>query len=319
MLGSRKLAAVVAAGLLLFSADALAAPSVKEKAEAKQLWTKGKQAAARKQWDDAAAAFRSANDLDPKAQYQLDLGRALAEAGALVEAEEVLSGVAATKEPNTQKAKAVAAKLAKDLGTRIPTLKVEVRGDGAAQAKVTVDGNPATPGADIRYDPGKHEIVAKAPNGAEATDSVSLAEKENATVTLNLIAPVKTEEAKVEDSGGGGTMVPAGIAYGVGGAGLAVGAALGILAFQKTDEVEELCGGTTCPKEYADEVATAQDYGTGSTVAFAIGGLGVVAGLILTFTVGMDDSPSSESEEEKKAAKVTPIVGPGFVGVSGVF
>ncbi len=318
MSGSRTVAALLAAGVLLFAPLALGAPSVKEKAEAKQAWTKGKQAAARKKWDDAVALYRSANDLDPKAQYQLDLGRALVESGALVEAEEVLSGVADTKEPNTQKAKAVASKLVKELGGRIPTLKVEVKGDGAEQAKVTVDGNAATPGADLRYDPGKHEIVARAPNGAEATDSVTLAEKENATVTLTLVAPVKTELAKEEEASSGGTMVPAGIAYGVGGAGLAVGAAFGILAFQKTDEVEELCGGTTCPQEYADEVAAAQDYGTASTVAFAIGGLGVVAGLILTFTVGMDDGPS-ESEEEKKGARVTPVVGPGFVGLTGVY
>ena len=317
MLGPRTLAAAVLVALVALAPVAVAAPTAKEKAEARQLWTKGKQATIRKKHEDAAASFRAANDLDPKAQYQLDLGRALIETGALVEAEEVLSGVASTSEPNTQKAKAVAKKLVGDLGARIPTLKIVVRGPDAAKASVTIDGNAAQPDKDLRFDPGPHEVEARTPAGGEANQSVTLAEKDNKTVTLTLSAPKVVEAPKTEEGGSGGTMVPAAISYAVGGVGLAVGAVLGVLAFQKTSETEELCGGTVCPQEYADEVATAQDYGTGSTVAFAIGGLGVAAGLILTFTVGMsDDSPD---EPDKKEAHVEPVVGPGYVGVQGVF
>ncbi len=320
MLGSRTLAAAALACSFLVAPLAFAAPTAKEKAEARQLHAKGKLSIVRKKFDEAAASFRAANDIDPKAQYQLDLGRALIETGALVEAEQVLTGVVETTEPNTQKAKAAAKKLVGDLGTRIPTLKVEVRGDGAAGAKITVDGSPASAGKDLRYDPGSHDVEASAPNGATAKETIELAEKENKTVTLTLVAPVKVETPKAEESGGGGTMIPAAIAYTVGGVGLTVGAVLGVLAFQKTSETEELCGGKVCPQEYADEVATAQDYGTGSTVAFAIGGLGVAAGLILTFTVGMSGDDSSDSDAEKKGeARVVPVVGPGYAGVAGTF
>lgn len=318
MLGPRTLAAAVLAALVALAPVAVAAPTAKEKADAKQLWTKGKQASVRKKHDEAAASFRAANDLDPKAQYQLDLGRALVETGALVEAEEVLSGVVDTTEPNTQKAKAVAKKLVSDLGARIPTLKIVVRGPDAAKASVKVDGNAAQTDKDLRFDPGSHEIQASTPAGGEASQSITLAEKENKTVTLTLSPPKVVETPKAEESGSGGNMIPAAISYAVGGVGLGVGAVLGVLAFQKTSETEELCGGKVCPQEYADEVGTAQDYGTGSTVAFAIGGLGVAAGLILTFTVGMSgDSP--EADAEKKEAHVEPVVGPGYVGVQGVF
>ncbi len=316
MFGPRSIAALLAVSALTFGGSALAAPTPQEKAQAKQLWTKGKQLTAQKKWSDAAASFRAANDLDPKAQYQLDLGRALVEVGALVEAEEVLAGVASTKEPNTAKAKAVAGQLAKQLGGRIPTLKIEVRGPDAAKATVSVDGAAAEVGKDLRYDPGDHEVSARAPSGASAKETIVLAERENKTVTLTLVAPANVDAPKDDAKGSGGTMVPAAISYAVGGVGLAVGAVLGVLAFQKTAEVEEMCGGTTCPREFAEDVALAQDYGTGSTVAFAIGGLGVVAGLILTFTVGM----SGDSDEpEKKEAWVMPVVGPGWVGVTGAF
>lgn len=317
MLGPRTIAAAVVVGLLALAPLASAAPTAKDKAEAKQLWTKGKQATVRKKFDEAAASFRSANDLDPKAQYQLDLGRALIETGALVEAEEVLSSVVDTTEPNTQKAKAVAKKLVSDLGARIPTMKIVVRGDGAAQANVTVDGNAAQPDKDLRFDPGSHEVAARTSAGAEAKQTVVLAEKDNKTVTLTLTAPKVVEAPKPKEGGSGGNMIPAAISYTVGGVGLTVGAILGGLAFQKTSETEELCGDKVCPQEYADEVAAAQDFGTGSTIAFAIGGLGVAAGLILTFTVGM--SGDSSEEPEKKEAHVEPVVGPGFVGIQGNF
>jgi hypothetical protein len=315
---ARMLVRIACVLVLLFAVQsATAAPTAKEKAEAKTLWTKGKKLALSKKHDEAAAAFRAAHELDPKAQYQLDLARSLADAGRLVEARQLFGEVAETQEKDAQRAKAVAAQQKKALDGRIPSIKVVVVGGGEASAIVTVNGESVEAGKDVPFDPGEYTVVARAAGGPEARDKVALAERDHKTVTLTLSAPAQAppEDEPDEGGGGGGTMIPAAISYAVGGAGLTVGAVFGVLAFQKTSEVEELCGGKTCPGEYADDVATAQDYGTASTVAFAVGGIGVAAGLILTFTVGM----SGGDDEKKESAWVVPVVGPGYAGVAGAF
>ena len=116
-------------------------------------------------------------------------------------------------------------------------------------------------------------------------------------------------------------MLPAAIAYSLGGAALVAGGVTGFLAFQKTDEVKDLCGGAQCPEKYAGEVDAALSLGTASTVLFAMGGLGAATGLILTFTVGVDGGEGESKENEEKAAqvRVRPFVGPATAGVIGTF
>src|SRR5262249_12324572 len=101
MLGSR----AISAGFSLFLATslaagaALAAPTAKERAEARSLVTQAKAAAKAGRWADAADAYRRADALDPSPQTELDLGRALASAGKLLDAKAALSELA--KKPAT--------------------------------------------------------------------------------------------------------------------------------------------------------------------------------------------------------------------------
>ncbi len=306
---------VLLLGLLLSAASAHAAPSPKDRAEAKTSWTKGKRLLGQRKFDDAAAAFRLANELDPKVQYQLDLARALVDAKAFVEARELCDQIASSKEANTQRAKQAAAQLKKSLEPRIPTLKVEVGGADAAQATVTINGETVRSGSELPYDPGSYTVKAKVGAGPETVEQVELAEGQHRAIRLELgKAQAIKSPSEENDSGGGGNMAPAAVSYAVGGALLAAGGVLGGLAFDQTSKTEEACGGTTCPPELADEVALAQDYGTASTVLFAVGGLGVAAGIILTFTVGMD---GGDAQPEK--AGVSPFLGLGQAGVRGRF
>jgi hypothetical protein len=93
---------------------------------------------------------------------------------------------------------------------------------------------------------------------------------------------------------------------------------LGGLASQ-TSDTEDLCGGKRACPSSADDVALAQDYGTASTVLFAVGGLGVAAALVLTFTVGLDSSAGDDEKKTEEKVSITPIVGPGALGVRGTF
>ncbi len=311
----------LSAALLIFvvATNANAAPTPKERAQAKSAWMKGKRLVTQEKKDEAVESLRIAVELDPKAQYQLDLARALVEIKALVEARELCEAVLETKEPNTQKAKQVATTLKKDLEPRIPTITVALAG-GAPNATATINGESVDVGKPLPFDPGVYTVRARVGDNPEVSERVELRERDKKTVTLD---PSSTEPAKppTEEPSSGGNMLPAAIAYGVGGAALIAGGVTGFLAFQKTDEVQDLCGGNDCPPEYAGDVAAAQDLGTASTVLFAIGGLGAAAGLILTFTVGLADDPAADEkpEEKKSEAWVRPLIGPGQLGLYGAF
>lgn len=317
MLRRTSAALAVAIGLLIVPLGVEAAPTPKERAQASTAWTAGKRLVSQKKLSEAVESFRRANELDPKAQYQLDLARALAASKSLVEAQQLCDAISASKEPNIQRVKTAAATLKTDLDARVPTIQVEVTGNGAASALVTVDGETVQVGKDLPYDPGPHTVKARVGQDPEVSEQIDLGERQHRVVSLTLGKPV-AEKPPEEKSSGGGNMAPAAVLYGVGGAALVAGGVLGGLAFKQTSDTEDLCGGTTCPPQYADDVALAQDYGTASTVLFAAGGLAVAAAVILTFTVGLDSGDDDEKKDEK-AAWVRPLVGPGHVGLYGAF
>ena len=298
------------------SATAIAAPTAKERAQAKSAWIKGKRFVTQEKKDEAVESLRIAVELDPKVQYQLDLARALVAVRAFVEASELCEAVKTSSEANTQKAKQAATTLAKDLEPRIPRLTVNVSAVGAT---ATVNGEPVELGKPLAFDPGVYTVRARVGDNPETSERVELQERARKTVTLDPTSgqPTKPDEEKSS----GGTMLPAAIAYSLGGAALVAGGVTGFLAFQKTDEVKDLCGGAQCPEKYAGEVDAALSLGTASTVLFAMGGLGAAAGLILTFTVGVDGGEGESKENEEKAAqvRVRPFVGTATAGVIGTF
>lgn len=316
--GRSRWAALLGACLILAPSLTFAAPTAQEKSAAKTAWTLGKRLQTQGKDDEAVIALREAVDKDPKAQYQLDLARALVKTKSYLDAKKTAEAVVATTEPNTQRAKQAAQAIIKEVSPKIPTLKITIEGPAATGASATIDGESVEVGKERSLDPGSYEVRARSSSGAEKSESVTLAEGEHRVVTLTLADAAPTEK-KEETSSGGGNMAPAAVLYGVGGAGLVVGAVLGVLAFQKTSEVQDLCGGNVCPPEYSDDVALAQDYGTGSTVAFAIGGLGVAAAIILTVTVGLDHGPDTKKDELDKNAfqNVQITFGAGSIGLRG--
>ena len=298
--------------LTLASSSAEAAPSVKDRAQAKTLWTKGKRFAAQQNLDEAITALRAACELDPKAQYQLDLARALESDGLLVEARDTARLVEDSKEPNTQRAKKVAEELRVSLDARIPRLKVSVESDDPAGIAVRVGSEDVEADRETEFDPGPYVVRAQGPNGASAEQRVKLEERERRTVRLVMRGGRASKEPVSMDDGKG-TMIPAIVAYGIGGAGLVVGGIFGVQAYRQTSAVNEVCGGVRCPRKYLPDIELALEYGNVSTVGFAAGGLALAAGLALTFTVGRDREPASTD------ASLRPVVGPGFVGIDGRF
>lgn len=307
---------LVCALLSAFSADAQA-QGVKEQAEAKQLWTTGRQAIAGGRADDAAERFRKAVELHPKAQYKLDLARALVQQKKLVEAVELLNQVATTGEPNSGLAIAAAKKLLKEVEPRLPWVKITVKGPSAGDVVTTIDGERVDASGEIPFDPGQHTVVAEAEGYEPGEKTVDLAEgaHEDVVFVLTASAPEAPDVVAEEepDDEGGGSLVPPIIAFGVGAVGLGVGTAFGIIAFNQTSEVEERCGGSVCPPEEQDALDESKRNGNISTVGFVVGAVGVSTGIILLLAMGGgDDEPEDE-------ARLVPVVGPGVVGVRGAF
>lgn len=319
MFGPRSLAFALALSVGMVAIAADAAPTAKDRASAKTLWNKGKRLVSQKETAQAIEAFEGAVELDPKVQYELDLSRVLADDGRLIEAREHAEKAVRSDEKHADKAKKAAKELSATLGPRIPSLRVEVTGASANESSVTLDGEPFEIGVDAPVNPGDHTVEGHAGSQPHVTKKVDLKEGAHDTVTLELGAP-KAVANEPKPSSGGGNMAPAAVAYAVGGAALAAGGITGGLAFMQTSTVTDECGGSTCPSKYADDVALAQDYGTASTVLFAVGGLGVAAGVVLTVTVGLNGDDDADDDAKKDdAIRVEPFFSPAGAGLRGTF
>ena len=299
--------------------SASAAPSARERADAAVLTQKARAAARAKKHDEAVTALRKADQLDPTPQRKLDLARSLVEIGKLVEASSILNGIVndASLGPRGKGFQTAAKKQLSQFEARIPWVSVHVVGPTQG-VHVEIDGKEAQADMEAPVDPGPHTVAADADGYESADRRVTVAEGEHKQVTLTLPAITRPEAPKPVQSSG--TKVPAIAAFGVGAAGIAVGAVFGVFAFDEVNKAKQFCDGNKCPA--TPEVVAARNTsianGNVSTVGFVVGGVGVAAGIVLLLTVG---SSSGDKSAEKKTDAVTvlPYVGAGEVGVIGSF
>ncbi len=103
---------------------------------------------------------------------------------------------------------------------------------------------------------------------------------------------------------------------GVGAAGIAVGAVLGVATLTKASHLSAACQPhTDCPQSEQGEIDSANASALGSTISFGVGILG--AGLGLYFLI---NPPKTESgPAATSAATVRPWIGPGSAGLTGRF
>jgi hypothetical protein len=310
----------IAGALGAASLPAAAAPSAKEKAEAKALVVEAKTAAKKNEWAAAATALSRADELDPSPQTKLDLARALVQQKKLVGASKAANGAVDTaKGPGGKKVADAAKKLLSEIEPRVPWVQIEVSGPDASKALTTIDGEEVDARTEIPFDPGDHTVVVEADGFDAAEKKISLAEGEHEKVKIKLERSAGTESAPVaaeEKDEGGGSAVPAILAFGIGAAGIGVGAVFGIMAFSETDKVKGQCDGTRCPPEVQDALDVAKTNGTVSTVGFVVGGIGIASGVVLLLT-----SSGSKKTADDGADKVSvrPFFGPGQGGVTGRF
>jgi hypothetical protein len=171
--------------------------------------------------------------------------------------------------------------------------------------------------------PGKRAIEARAPGYHPATTEVTLVEGQNKEVVLTLErapegtpppppvpVPTPSQEPAPPPDSEDHFPIAATLGFGIGAAGIVVGAITGGLSLAKTSELDERCGeDQLCPAAEQETLDDAELLANISNVGFAVGAAGLLFGVIAVFTF---DSPS-------QSARVEPLIGPGAMGLRGRF
>lgn len=326
----------------------MADPTPADKETARRLMTEGR--TYRKAGDSKSAlkSFQAADDIMHVPTTALEVGRTEVELGQLVEARDTLLAIArlpaAPKEPRAfVEARATAKTLAGELEGRIPSIKLTIQGvpaDGVVTVQVDDVPIPAAAlGVPRAVDPGHHVISGSLGAGsvggtAPHTTTVDVTEGEIKEVTLDMAAPVVSEEvpaAKPPSAPTDTWRLVSYVGFGVGGAALLVGSITGIVAISDLSSAKKMgCVGNQCPPSADAELNTAGTFATVSTVGFVLAAAGVGAGAVGFIlsrhhekaAVATPESPSTTPSDEPPpgpAPDVSLYFGPGSAGIRATF
>ncbi len=108
--------------------------------------------------------------------------------------------------------------------------------------------------------------------------------------------PPAAGPAPAPPAGEGPSRVPAYVAFGVGGAGLAVGSIFGVLALTQMSSVRSSCNGDVCPADQRDESDAAQTKAWIANAGFGVAVAGAALGVVLLVTSGSSSSVSARAD-----------------------
>ena len=319
-------------GAATVSSNASAEPSLSDRETARALMDEGDAKRDKGDFKAALKSYEAADAIMHVPTTGLEVARAQAQLGLLLEARETLGRLGRLPpKPGEPAAFAGARKTAESLmaeiGARIPSVTVLATNGEPGQTTVIVFDNEVVPPAASqvprRVNPGRHSIVARS-GSLEKKQDIDVAERESKTVTIDL-RPAAARPVDSSDTSpaprSGASPIPKILIYGgfgLGAVGIGVGAITGILSFSKASEVKDQCTNDVCPAKLQGDLDSAKSLGTISTIAFVAGGVGVgagVLGLVLKSTESSSESPPAAT------AKLTlrPDVGPTWMGLHGSF
>ena len=308
--------------------------------------------------DEAVGKLDRAEKLHHSAIVLSHLGECNVSLGKLVEGTEQLRKVLreplpANPSPALSKAYEHAQTALDSARPRIAGLTVSLGKAAPADLRLTVDGQavPATlVETELPADPGEHNIEATAPGYLKASAHVSLSAADKKTVTLKLEAdpnaPVVVPHASDAPLAGGVAVPPSGgapaidapnaaapaspsppnhtaayVAWGMGVVGVGVGSAFGLITMKDKHDLVAHCGSNSCASDSGNSLDSAKRSGNISTAAFAVGGVGLVLGTVLYFTVG-DSSQAGSTAPAHRFAGLTrgrAMIGPGSLQLAADF
>ncbi len=273
------------------------------------------------------------------------LGECQVQLGKLVEGTENLNRVsrenlAPTAPQAFRDAQERARKVFAEAKPKIARLKIAVAAPSDAQLTVKLDGENV-PVANLNTnrptDPGDHVVEASAPGYKVATAKVKLAEGAVDSIALTLeVDPNAPKVAVVPPSSQpvtpgtpppaettSNSRLPAYVALGVGGVGVAVGAVFGLLALGKKGDLDDSCKDKVCASGAQDTIDSGKTLGTVSTIGFGVGIVGIGVGTVLLLTSGSKSSNAASAPSPLRvrigSARIEPTFSVDRAGLSGSF
>jgi hypothetical protein len=319
---------------LLLVSEVFADPSPAERETARGLMQAGDQLRASGDIRGALARYQSAHAIMHVPTTGLEVARAQAQLGLLVEARATASEVVnlpVTSPPEPTvfvQARDAASQLSVELEPRVPSLSTTVTPAGIPYT-LTIDNVKLPTDARLvayKVDPGVHTVIVAAPGYSSQTRQVTLTERHDESITFELIAqPVAAGSGGGEPSPASAAATlespdfgappqtddPAGpgrvrgvIGLGVGGAALIAGGICGVISLVKTSSEKDKCEAGHCDR---DGLSSANTLANVANIAIPVGVLGVAYGLFELLTL-----PSKhEHEPEARASFHFDITGLG--------
>lgn len=331
ILGFSALSVALAAPASAQDAAAPKPPTTEEaKAEARELANKGFELYQAGSYKEAIQYFRDAEARFHAPTILLIQANAHEKIGNLIEARGLYMQIAREPLPpdaskEFKKAQADAEEALSKFKNRIPKLRIVVKGPRPDKLQITIDNIPVANSIlekPIEVNPGVRKIVAtiETPEGGRTVyQTVTLKEARIKQITIvlragggALVAPPSEDESMENPEGG--SFVPAGIAFGVGAAGVGVGVVTGVLWMNERTLINEKCpNGDACQPDIQPHIDKKGTLGIAAIVGFAAGGVGLGVGTVLAIT----RAPAKTAET---ATGITSIaVGPGSISVRGAF
>jgi len=243
-----------------------------------------------------------------------------------------------------------AKQLAREIGTRIPSLQVRVTGvTKTSELEVKVD-DVLLVGALVKLprklDPGLHTISVSCRGYLTHEQTVTVAESDQRVVEVVLVAdPAAGKTQPVNSALGLKSQPPnkpkpapqphdtspdrpdgpdlttlAYIAFGLGGAGLVLGTITGAVSLSTTSDLKDRCPTTdTCPESVRPDYDRALALANVSNVSFALGAVGIGVGLIAVLLDSDSEPSQTASPKLVPGLVVRPQVGIGVVGLEASF
>lgn len=201
---------------------------------------------------------------------------------------------------------------------RIPVVTIFVRGGGGKGLRLRIDEaelreyRPDTP---MSLNPGPHRLTVVPLGGVGVTRAVDLVDGARiavdielagaapVVVTVPVAAPPAPEPPKP-------WRLPAYLCFGIGGAFLALGVGATVYAGVKSAELQDACPSGRCrTPEHDSEISLGKAMNATGNIGLVLGGAGIVAGTVLMLV----------KPKPKEPSRASLLLGPGTVGVEGVF
>jgi hypothetical protein len=348
---------VLAAALALIPAAASA--QTDPSAVAVALFQQGRDLVKAGRYAEACPKLAESHRLEPKLGTLLNLAVCNEKLGktATAWAEYASAAAMARREgPAEREREAFAREQAAALEKKLSHLTLQASGP-LAGVHLTLDDQPladAVLGTPLPIDPGKHRVSASAPGKkAWSMDVAVTPEKAEYVVSVPVLEdvtmgdpqrvpqtppvtmgdpqrvphpppepskPLVPPQAPVvpEPSGASTSTILIATGFGVGGAGVLVGAVAGAVTLANASTIRQSCNSSNqCSSDQQNALSGANTLANVSNVAFGIAAAGVVVGV-----VGLVLRPPGQPGQPpaaKTGIQLTPLVGPGSVGILGRF